>query len=145
MDDYRASLERLRKDAEEAAAIRDRATDPEKIAVDHRLHQHYLLLASEIEKAILQRIQPRAELNKDQSAYRHNGEEHLPLFRPADSGIDRSLNVGRDRPEGPNEHDRIRTEPGSNKRGEGGEGRAVPLGSREEHGGAEDEGRSLHV
>ena len=30
MQDYLASLERLRRDAEEAAIIRDRATDPDK-------------------------------------------------------------------------------------------------------------------
>ena len=53
MQDYKASLERLQKDAEEAAAIRDRSTDPEKIALYHRLHQHYLMLAGEVEKAIV--------------------------------------------------------------------------------------------
>ena len=88
MDDYRASLERLRKDAEEAAAIRDRATDPEKIAVYHRLHQHYLLLASEIEKAILQHVQPRAELDRDQSASRHNGEVYLTTVHGYRTGKD---------------------------------------------------------
>ncbi|HUQ94416.1 MAG TPA: hypothetical protein VM120_22230 [Bryobacteraceae bacterium] len=45
MQDYKASLERLRMDAAEAAVVRDQATDPEKKALYHRLHQHYLSLA----------------------------------------------------------------------------------------------------
>ena len=52
MQDYKASLERLRKDAEEAAAIRDRAADPAKRALYHRLYQHYMMLADEVEKAM---------------------------------------------------------------------------------------------
>jgi len=52
MQDYLASLERLRRDAAEAATIRDRATDPDKAALYHRLHQHYTSLAAEVEKAI---------------------------------------------------------------------------------------------
>ena len=52
MQDYLASLERLRRDAEEAAVIRDRATDPEKVALYHLLYQHYTSLAAEVEKAI---------------------------------------------------------------------------------------------
>ena len=52
MQDYKASLERLREDAEEAAIIRDRATDPDKAALYHRLYQHYMALAAEVEKAI---------------------------------------------------------------------------------------------
>jgi hypothetical protein len=52
MQDYLASLERLWRDAEEAAIMRNRATDPDKAALYHRLHQHYLSLAAEVEKAI---------------------------------------------------------------------------------------------
>ena len=52
MKDYLASLERLRRDAEEAAAIRDRASDPDKVALYHRLYRHYASLAAEVEKAI---------------------------------------------------------------------------------------------
>ena len=52
MQDYKASLERLRRDAEEAAILRDRATDPDKSALYHRLYQHYMSLAAEVEKAI---------------------------------------------------------------------------------------------
>ena len=52
MQDYLASLERLRRDAEEAAIIRDRATEPDKSALYHRLYQHYTSLAAEVEKAI---------------------------------------------------------------------------------------------
>jgi hypothetical protein len=52
MQDYVDSLERLRRDAEEAAIIRDRATDPDRSALYHRLHQHYMSLAAEVEKAI---------------------------------------------------------------------------------------------
>jgi hypothetical protein len=52
MQDYKASLTRLTRDAEEAAVVRDRATDPDNIALYHRLHQHYLMLAEEVEKAI---------------------------------------------------------------------------------------------
>jgi len=51
--DYAASLERLRRDAEAAAIIRDRATDPDKSAIYHRLYQHYISLAAEVEKAIV--------------------------------------------------------------------------------------------
>jgi hypothetical protein len=52
MQDYVDSLERLQRDAEEAAIIRDRATDPGKSALYHRLYQHYMSLATEVEKAI---------------------------------------------------------------------------------------------
>lgn len=52
MQDYLASLERLRRDAKEAAVIRDHARDPEKAALYHRLYQHYSSLAAEVEKAI---------------------------------------------------------------------------------------------
>jgi len=52
MQDYQASLERLRRDAEEAATIRDRATDPDKAALYNRLYHHFMSLATEVEKAI---------------------------------------------------------------------------------------------
>ena len=52
MQDYKDSLERLRKDAAEALIIGDRATDPEKAALYHRLYQHYMALAAEVQKAI---------------------------------------------------------------------------------------------
>jgi hypothetical protein len=52
MQDYKASLERLRRDASEAAIIRDRATDPDKAALYHRLYQHFMSLAAEVEKAM---------------------------------------------------------------------------------------------
>jgi hypothetical protein len=65
MQDYKASLERLLRDAEEAAVIRDRSADPEKQSLYHRLYQHYLMLAGEVEKAILQHDQPSAEKPRD--------------------------------------------------------------------------------
>lgn len=52
MQDYEGSLKRLRRDAEEAAVVRDRATDPDKAALYHRLYQHYMSLAAEVEKAM---------------------------------------------------------------------------------------------
>ena len=52
MQDYLASLERLRRDAQEAAVIRDRSNDADKAALYHRLYQHYTSLAAEVEKAI---------------------------------------------------------------------------------------------
>ena len=45
MKDYRASLEKLRKDAAEAALIRDLATDGTKRETFDRLHQHLNRLA----------------------------------------------------------------------------------------------------
>ena len=52
MKDYQAALEKLRKDAAEAALIRDLATDPKKRDMFDRLHQHLSQLASEVEQAI---------------------------------------------------------------------------------------------
>ena len=60
MQDYKASLERLKRDAEEAAAIRDRATDPEKRALYQKLHDHFLILAGEIEKAMTTSLSRRS-------------------------------------------------------------------------------------
>jgi hypothetical protein len=55
MKDYQASLEKLRKDAAEAALIRDLATDPIKREMFDRLAQHLNQLANEVEKAMAQR------------------------------------------------------------------------------------------
>ena len=52
MKDYQASLEKLRKDAAEAALISDLATDPKKRDIFARLHQHLSQLANEVEQAI---------------------------------------------------------------------------------------------
>jgi hypothetical protein len=50
--DYRASIEKLRKDAAEAALIRDLATDPTKRQMFDRLHEHFNRLADEVENAV---------------------------------------------------------------------------------------------
>ena len=55
MKDYRASLEKLRRDAAEAALIRDLATDTTKRDMFDRLHQHLSRLADEVEQAIAER------------------------------------------------------------------------------------------
>jgi hypothetical protein len=52
MKDYRASIEKLRRDAAEAALIRDLATNPTKREMFDRLHQHLTLLADEVERAV---------------------------------------------------------------------------------------------
>jgi hypothetical protein len=52
MKDYMASLERLRRDAAQAALARDLATDPNKRMLYDKLHLRYLQLAAEVEKAI---------------------------------------------------------------------------------------------
>jgi len=52
MQDYRASLEKLRKDAAEAALIRDLATDKAKREMFDRLHQHLNRLADEVERVM---------------------------------------------------------------------------------------------
>jgi hypothetical protein len=49
MKDYKASLEKLRKDAAECALIRDLATDPAKREMFDRLRQHLNRLAGEVE------------------------------------------------------------------------------------------------
>jgi glutamyl-tRNA reductase len=54
--DYRASIEKLRKDAAEAALIRDLATDQAKRKMYDNLHRHFNRLADEVEQA----IKPRA-------------------------------------------------------------------------------------
>jgi hypothetical protein len=50
MQDYRANIEKLRKDAEDAATIRDAATDNHKRDIFDRLHQHFNRLADEVEQ-----------------------------------------------------------------------------------------------
>ena len=49
MKDYQASLEKLRKDAAEAALIRDLATDPTKREMYSKLNEHF---SDEIETAM---------------------------------------------------------------------------------------------
>jgi hypothetical protein len=55
MKDYRASLEKLRRDAAEAALIRDLATDTAKQEMFDRLHRHLNRLADEVERAMAER------------------------------------------------------------------------------------------
>jgi hypothetical protein len=55
MKDCRASLEKLRQDAAEAALIRDLATDKAKCEMFERLHQHLNRLADEVEQTLLAR------------------------------------------------------------------------------------------
>jgi hypothetical protein len=50
--DYQASIEKLRRDAAEAALIRDLATNSTKREMFDRLHQHITLLADEVERAL---------------------------------------------------------------------------------------------
>jgi hypothetical protein len=52
MKDMRASLEKLRTDAAEAALIRDLTTDRRKREVFTRLADHFAILAAEVERAI---------------------------------------------------------------------------------------------
>jgi DNA-binding transcriptional regulator YbjK len=50
--DYRASIEKLRRDAAEAALIRDLATDRAKRDLYDNLHKHFNRLADEVEHAV---------------------------------------------------------------------------------------------
>ena len=52
MQDYLTAMERLRKDAAEAALIRDLATDDAKRDFFDRLYLHLNRLADEIEQAM---------------------------------------------------------------------------------------------
>ena len=52
MKDYQKSVEKLRKDAAEAALIRDLTTDGEKREVFNRLCEHLNRLADEVERAM---------------------------------------------------------------------------------------------
>jgi hypothetical protein len=51
MKDYLASLEKLRKDAAEAALVRDLVTEETKREIYDRLHRHFTSLANEIAQA----------------------------------------------------------------------------------------------
>jgi hypothetical protein len=53
MKDYQASIEKLRKDAAEAALVRDLAMDATKREMFDRLHQHLNRLADEVERAMI--------------------------------------------------------------------------------------------
>lgn len=55
MQDYLASIEKLRRDAAEAALVRDRATDQAKREVFDRLAVHLSSLADQIELEMLKR------------------------------------------------------------------------------------------
>lgn len=55
MKDYQAALEKLRRDAAEAALIRDLATDAAKREIFNRVCEHLNLLADEVERAAAQR------------------------------------------------------------------------------------------
>ena len=52
MKDYQVSLKKLRRDAAEAALIRDLATDTTKREMFDRLAQHLSRLADEVEQAM---------------------------------------------------------------------------------------------
>ena len=52
MKDYQASIEKLRKDAADAAIVRDLATDESKREMFNRLYQHLTRLADEVEQAM---------------------------------------------------------------------------------------------
>jgi hypothetical protein len=49
-----AQLEKLRRDAAECELIRDLATDPKKRELFDRLAAHLMVLASEVERAMLE-------------------------------------------------------------------------------------------
>jgi predicted nucleotidyltransferase len=53
MKDYQASIEKLRKDAAQAALIRDLAATANKWEMFDRLHQHFNRLADEVERAMI--------------------------------------------------------------------------------------------
>jgi hypothetical protein len=52
MKDYKASVEKLRNEAADAAVIRDLATDNLKRELYDRLHRHLNGLADEVERAM---------------------------------------------------------------------------------------------
>jgi hypothetical protein len=52
MKDYRASIEKLRRQAAEAALIRDQAAETAKREVFDRICQHLKRLADEVERAM---------------------------------------------------------------------------------------------
>jgi ribosomal protein S7 len=53
--DYRAQLEKLRRDAAECALIRDLATDKAKREMFDRLANHLTVLADQVEMAMIER------------------------------------------------------------------------------------------
>jgi hypothetical protein len=55
MQDMLAQLEKLRRDAAECQLIRDLATDPKKRELFDRLAAHLAVLASEVERTMLER------------------------------------------------------------------------------------------
>ena len=54
MQDVLTQLEKLRRDAVECELIRDLATDPKKQALFDRLAAHLSVLASEVERTMLE-------------------------------------------------------------------------------------------
>ena len=54
MQDMLTQLEKLRRDAAECELIRDLATDPKKRELFDRLAAHLSVLASEVERTILE-------------------------------------------------------------------------------------------
>jgi hypothetical protein len=60
MKDYFGSIEKLRKDAAEAALVRDLTTDAVKRDIYSRLHDHLKLLAREVERAMSMSESPTA-------------------------------------------------------------------------------------
>jgi hypothetical protein len=54
MQDMLAQLEKLRRDAAECELIRDLATDPKKRELFDRLAAHLTVLASEVERVMLE-------------------------------------------------------------------------------------------
>jgi hypothetical protein len=52
LKDYQASIEKLRKDAAEAALIRDLAADKTKRDMYDRLHHHFSGLADEVARVM---------------------------------------------------------------------------------------------
>ncbi|MDA9407427.1 hypothetical protein [Bradyrhizobium sp. CCBAU 45384] len=57
MKDMQAQLEKLQRDAAECALIRDLATDPKKRELFTRLAEHLTVLASEVERAIIESVE----------------------------------------------------------------------------------------
>jgi hypothetical protein len=54
MQDMLTQLEKLRRDAAECQLIRDLATDPKKRELFDRLASHFSVLATEVERAVLE-------------------------------------------------------------------------------------------
>jgi hypothetical protein len=67
MKDYLASIDKLRKEAAEAALVRDLATDPVKRNKYGRIHDHLMTLANEVERAISRTGTTRQEATNRQS------------------------------------------------------------------------------